>query len=450
MKKSILITVIAISSIVSFSQVPDAFNYQAVLRNADGTVKANETVTIQINIVNNKGASSYLEIHNTQTNEFGIVNLVVGKGTTSDVFSNIDWSVGPYYLDITVNSEALGSSPLLSVPYALHAGKVDIIEETDPVFSNWDKSSGISISENQVADLQSYVLTEQDPVFTSSVSSGITDVDTAKWNAAAIGDFVEQDPVYSSSQAVNITEGDIVNLTNLSGTNTGDQDLSSFTTQQALEDSAQAIRSDFPDVSTYLETETDPLYSAWDKDYADLSNTPITITQDQVDVIVANSGKDTSGIFHANRIALDLMSGINTGDQDISIEDHSLTISNGSTIELPDEVDDNDSDPTNEIQELIYSNDTLKITKGSSFVIPGLPVGGILPFAGEIAPEGWLVCNGGEVSRSDYTRLFNVIGTAWGIGDGTSTFNLPDLRGLFLRGVDNTAGNDPDALTRVC
>lgn len=50
-----------------FPQIPHAFNYQAILRNSDGTVKANEVVSLQININNNSGASIYLEIHNTQT-----------------------------------------------------------------------------------------------------------------------------------------------------------------------------------------------------------------------------------------------------------------------------------------------------------------------------------------------------------------------------------------------
>jgi microcystin-dependent protein len=73
-----------------------------------------------------------------------------------------------------------------------------------------------------------------------------------------------------------------------------------------------------------------------------------------------------------------------------------------------------------------------------------MPVGSILSFAGENAPEGWLLCNGDSISRLKYIDLFSVIGTAWGQGDGVTTFNLPDLRGRFLRGVDGIAGNDPD------
>jgi len=54
----------------------------------------------------------------------------------------------------------------------------------------------------------------------------------------------------------------------------------------------------------------------------------------------------------------------------------------------------------------------------------------------------WIICDGSPVSRTAYNHLFDVIGTTWGVGDGSSTFNLPDLRGEFLRGYDNGHGND--------
>ena len=54
----------------------------------------------------------------------------------------------------------------------------------------------------------------------------------------------------------------------------------------------------------------------------------------------------------------------------------------------------------------------------------------------------WIICDGSPVSRTAYNHLFDVIGTTWGVGDGSSTFNLPDLRGEFLRGYDDGHGND--------
>jgi microcystin-dependent protein len=82
------------------------------------------------------------------------------------------------------------------------------------------------------------------------------------------------------------------------------------------------------------------------------------------------------------------------------------------------------------------------------------PVGTMLSLAGTInesalKAQGWLYCNGNTVSRTTYSALYEVIGNAFGDGDGTSTFNLPDARGRFLRGTDNGAGVDPDSANRT-
>ena len=63
-----------------------------------------------------------------------------------------------------------------------------------------------------------------------------------------------------------------------------------------------------------------------------------------------------------------------------------------------------------------------------------LPAGAVMPFAMNSAPSGWLAANGDAVSRSTYAALFAAIGTTHGSGDGSTTFNLPDLRGIFVRG----------------
>lgn len=73
---------------------------------------------------------------------------------------------------------------------------------------------------------------------------------------------------------------------------------------------------------------------------------------------------------------------------------------------------------------------------------PSIPTGSILPFGGETAPQGWLKCNGATISRTAYAALFEAIGTAFGDGDGSTTFNIPDTRGVVLRGVDDGRGLD--------
>ena len=71
-----------------------------------------------------------------------------------------------------------------------------------------------------------------------------------------------------------------------------------------------------------------------------------------------------------------------------------------------------------------------------------IPSGAVMYFAGQTAPSGWLKANGAAVSRSTYAALFAAIGTTYGAGDGSSTFNLPDLRGEFVRGWDDGRGID--------
>ena len=80
-------------------------------------------------------------------------------------------------------------------------------------------------------------------------------------------------------------------------------------------------------------------------------------------------------------------------------------------------------------------------------------IGTVLAYASVVdeaspPPEGWLLCDGSEVSRQTYAALFKVIGTLHGSGDGVVTFTLPDYCGRFLRGVDDGTGRDPDANTR--
>lgn len=78
-----------------------------------------------------------------------------------------------------------------------------------------------------------------------------------------------------------------------------------------------------------------------------------------------------------------------------------------------------------------------------------IPAGVIVPYGGENIPAGWLLCDGSPVSRSNYSKLYEAIGICWGNGDGTTTFNLPDMRGMFLRGVSGDSGNDEDAEGRL-
>mgnify|MGYP005990636789 CR=1 FL=1 len=74
--------------------------------------------------------------------------------------------------------------------------------------------------------------------------------------------------------------------------------------------------------------------------------------------------------------------------------------------------------------------------------IASTPAGTLIYFASSTPPTGFLKANGAAVSRTTYAGLFAVIGTTWGVGDGSTTFNLPDLRGEFIRAWDDSRGVD--------
>ncbi len=74
---------------------------------------------------------------------------------------------------------------------------------------------------------------------------------------------------------------------------------------------------------------------------------------------------------------------------------------------------------------------------GGQAAISFLPAGSMVDFAGSTAPSGWLMTDGAAVSRTVYADLFASIGTAYGVGDGSTTFNLPDFRGRFARYNDD-------------
>ena len=76
-----------------------------------------------------------------------------------------------------------------------------------------------------------------------------------------------------------------------------------------------------------------------------------------------------------------------------------------------------------------------------------MPVGVVVPFAGSTSPAGWQLCYGQAISRTTYAGLFATISTTYGSGDGSTTFNVPDLRGRAVAGLDNMGGTAASRLT---
>ena len=167
MKKILLtLSIITIISSRVFGQSPSGFKYQVVLRNSSDVILNNQSVKILLNIKQGSigGTILYSEMFLTSSNSYGLINLEIGSGTTTDDFSIIDWVNGPYFLETAISFSSgspwvvMGTSQLLSVPYAFHTNTADSL----------------------VGGINSL---ESDPVFTASVSGGITASDTAYWNS---------------------------------------------------------------------------------------------------------------------------------------------------------------------------------------------------------------------------------------------------------------------------
>tara|TARA_B110000046_G_scaffold19803_2_gene18783 strand:- start:61 stop:1761 length:1701 start_codon:yes stop_codon:yes gene_type:complete len=128
MKNLFTILALILTSILSIqAQVPQGFNYQATVRNAGGELIVNQDVNFKFNIQQGAATSEavYTETHIIATDDLGQINLTIGDGTAAGDFSLIDWSLGSYFLGIQLDTGAgyvaMGTTQLLSVPYALYA-----------------------------------------------------------------------------------------------------------------------------------------------------------------------------------------------------------------------------------------------------------------------------------------------------------------------------------------
>ena len=127
MKKLILLLSLVIS--FAYEAHSQTINYQAAIRDAGGNLVTNQAVGAQIKILQGSASGTliYTETHNVTSNNFGLINLKIGEGTTTGNFSTINWSTQNYWLELAIditggtNYQVMGSSQLSSVPYANYA-----------------------------------------------------------------------------------------------------------------------------------------------------------------------------------------------------------------------------------------------------------------------------------------------------------------------------------------
>lgn len=167
MKKIILLLALSLSflNVIQAQNAPNAFNYSAVARNVDGLPISSTTIGIQIDILKTSptGTSQYSENHFVKTDEYGLFNLVIGAGAIqSGSIATIDWSNDNYFLKVGMDTKGgtnfltMGTTQLLSVPYALYAKNAGSVNGVDNfkhhigeefgggvVFHVWKDSQGV-------------------------------------------------------------------------------------------------------------------------------------------------------------------------------------------------------------------------------------------------------------------------------------------------------------------
>ncbi len=301
MKRLLILLVALIAVNAAFSQTPQQFKYQAVLRNADGTIIANTAKTVIIDILQGSvsGTSVFTETQNVTTTAQGIINLNIGSVNTTGI-AGINWATNTYFIKITVGGIEMGTSQLLSVPYAINAKNTENYSgtittsqisdlpnyltnyiETDPIFGAWNKSTGISITKSQISDLPNYLesYTETDPIF-------------GAWN---------------KSTGISITKSQISDLPNY---------LESYTETDPIfgawnkSTGISITKSQISDLPNYLEsyTETDPIFGAWNK------STGISITKSQISDFPVNATTTVDGFMsNVDKTKLDGLTQLTAG-----------------------------------------------------------------------------------------------------------------------------------------
>ena len=194
MKKFYTILYLAIASLTQLqAQAPQGFNYQATVRNSAGDLVVNTNVYFKFNVIQGSQTAVpiFTETHYVPTDDLGQVNLIIGQGTaTTGAFSSIDWSLGSYYLGIELDTGngyvAMGTTQLLSVPYALYAensgSTIDLPTggEEGEVLSivngvpTWTDMSGY-VNSDSLAEISTVEATNID--FESMISGGNIDDD---------------------------------------------------------------------------------------------------------------------------------------------------------------------------------------------------------------------------------------------------------------------------------
>ncbi|MDX1408919.1 MAG: hypothetical protein R3330_12315, partial [Saprospiraceae bacterium] len=241
MRNLLLSSLALFLSLSAIAQPPAAFQYQAVARDNAGDPLANSNVGVMMSILQNSatGTVAYSETHVVVTNELGLFTLMVGMGSAvSGDFSVIDWGAGPYFLKVDLDPSGgtsfthVGTTQLLSVPYALHAGTVSDKDDADADPTNEIQSLSVAQTTSLVdlgisgSDTVRFFIEDDDPDPTNEIQSLAVAQTTSLVDLAISGSdtvrfFIEDDDPDPTNELQTISVAQTTALVDLmiSGTN---------------------------------------------------------------------------------------------------------------------------------------------------------------------------------------------------------------------------------------
>jgi hypothetical protein len=211
-----------------FSQSPQKMSYQAVIRDASNTLVSNQSVGMQISILQTTTTETavYTETHTVTANINGLISLEIGTGSTSDNFSTIDWSAGPYFIKTETDPTGgnsytiIGTSQLMSVPFALYATTSGSSQtNTIAIALNTAK---VGITTQQATDITSNnaktgITSDQaDAIVANTAKTGITSdqADAIVTNTAKTGITSDQaDAIVANTAKTGITTQQATDIT---------------------------------------------------------------------------------------------------------------------------------------------------------------------------------------------------------------------------------------------